>query len=189
VLATVSVKDRAAALAGFLCALLIVVGIVHAMHIGFNVTDSMPVGFYRFGSLDRPVRAGDIVELCLPENVARVGLERGYLDRGSCPTGALPLVKIVVALGGDTVDITSDGISVNGHLLPGSAPQARDTHGRPMPRQDFGKRQLPEGTVWLWTPNPRSWDSRYWGPIAASNVIARATLLLAVEPWSFVPGR
>jgi type IV secretory pathway protease TraF len=33
---------------------------------------------------------------------------------------------------------------------------------------------VPPNTVWLESENPRSWDSRYYGPIAIRYVRARA---------------
>ena len=56
----------------------------------------------------------------------QLGLKRGYEAR------ELPLLKRVVALAGDEVSVSSSGVSINGQLLPNSAPLFDDEAGRPL---------------------------------------------------------
>jgi type IV secretory pathway protease TraF len=70
---------------------------------------------------DVPIKRGSIVLFKPDGNTGeqQLGFDRGYEVRG------LPLLKRVVALAGDIVSVSSSGVSVNGQLLPNSAPRER----------------------------------------------------------------
>lgn len=154
------------------------------------VSDSMPRGIYLL--LRPPGRPRPCLALfCLPVEVGRSGRARGYLGVGSCPGGVAALLKPVVATAGDVVDVDSRGVSVNGALLPRSAPLARDGEGRPLSVNWRGPVTLPPGTfLAVSTFTGRSWDGRYWGPLPASVLRARAFPLLLDDPLPvpFGPG-
>ncbi|HTJ27574.1 MAG TPA: conjugative transfer signal peptidase TraF [Candidatus Limnocylindria bacterium] len=174
---------RVGALLGVLALLL---GALHAARLSFNFTDSMPIGIYRLDGVTRPVRAGDVVEVCPPPDAARLAMTRHYLLRnGPCPYGAIYLLKMVAAVGGDTVDVERNRVLVNGVALANSATLALDRQGKPLPHVSRGIYHLGPGQLWLWTPNPRSWDSRYYGPVAERGVAGFAHLVLAVAPWPY----
>ena len=62
--------------------LLATIGASH--FIGFNSSPSAaPVGFY-WRTAPRPGR-GQLIEFCLPEDVAEFAAARGYIGHGSCP--------------------------------------------------------------------------------------------------------
>lgn len=136
-----------------------------------NTTDSMPMGLWRQAP-PHTVRRGDVVLLCLPATpVTQLGRERGYIGSGPCATGQETVLKPVAAAGGDEVDVTAAGISVNGAEIPNSGQLARDGDGRPLPAYPAGSYHVPGGEVWLVSPhNPRSFDSRYFGPVPTSLV-------------------
>jgi conjugative transfer signal peptidase TraF len=96
-----------------------------------------------------------------------------------------PVLKIVAAAGGDRVQLLDRQVLVNGRALPGSGTVADDAHGRRLAHIARGTYTLAQNELWFWSPNPASWDSRYYGPVADSQVIGRATLLLALRPWDF----
>jgi len=132
-------------------------------------THSLPWGIYR--RTQEPIRRGILVHVCLPETLAAYALERAYIGAGPCPGVYQELLKPVAAVAGDAVEISVEGVSVNGHLLPGSPVFAADSAGRPhtvqMPQ---GQYIVPDGQVFLLsTFHPRSWDGRYFGflPLAA----------------------
>lgn len=136
-----------------------------------------PPGIYRAATL-RPKRAlarGELVLVCLPETLARFALARGYLARGAgCGDGIEPVGKRIGALAGDTVAVAPDYVAVDGRRLPNSASRRRDSLGREVPHVAFGKYPVENGEVWLFgEANPRSWDSRYFGPVPASAVRAQ----------------
>jgi conjugative transfer signal peptidase TraF len=142
------------------------------------LTDSSaPSGIYRVEGLPsgkplRDLRRGELVEACLPDAIAQRGLERGYLQRGGCPGGAEPVAKSVGALSGDIVVISAGYVAVNGnHLSSLSETSPSDSRGRALDHVKWGARRVLPNTVWLFGfNNPRSWDSRYFGPVLQSDV-------------------
>jgi conjugative transfer signal peptidase TraF len=132
-------------------------------------TPSLPWGIYR--RTREPITRGALVHFCLPEALARYALERGYVRGGLCPGAAQELVKPVVAVAGDAVAITADGVSVNGVSIPRTPVYDRDSQRRPQRRwRPPGAFVVPDGQVFVVSNfHPRSWDSRYFGllPLAA----------------------
>lgn len=133
-----------------------------------NDSPSMPTGLYirTWSESD-----ASLVVFCPVEPFARLSVERGYRSRGNCPDGAEPLAKPIAARPADVVDLSAKGMAVNGQLLPNTAPLATDTGGRPLPHWPFGKYVVASSTLWVASSyNPRSFDSRYFGPVKASQV-------------------
>jgi conjugative transfer signal peptidase TraF len=146
---------------------------VLATHLGVwvNLSPSLPMGIYR--TVERPAARGSTVLVCLPAAVGRFAVDRGYLPRGPCPGGAGRLGKIVAAMGGDTVDVEENGVTINGHRVPGSGPRTVDRRGRPLPHLPTGARVVPPGMVFLLaTHHPLSFDSRYYGAVPYSDLSA-----------------
>ncbi len=151
-----------------------------------NFTPSMPLGIYMLtpvsptGKLPR----GAFVAACVPHIAAELGRRRGYLAAGPCPTDAEMLLKIIVAAGGDDVVISANGVSINGCALPHSRQLAVDVAGRKLSRWPEGRYRLRSDQLWLYAANDRSWDSRYWGPVAATDVTATLVPVFTV-PLAF----
>ena len=81
------------------------------------------------------------------------------------------MVKPVAAAEGDVVTVAGSGVSVNGELVQGTAQLSRDSAGRPMQPFQAGTYQVGAGEVWLLSGHdPRSFDSRYFGPVPAVQV-------------------
>jgi conjugative transfer signal peptidase TraF len=94
----------------------------------------------------------------------------------------MPLLKPIVAEAGDAVDVSVQGIAVNGSLLRNSAPLRVDTKGRPLPTWRFGHYVVGPGTVWVASSyTRRSFDSRYFGPVPTSSI--RAYVRPLVTGW------
>ncbi len=167
----------------------IVAFIVASLHLTFNYTDSLPVGFYSASPLAGNVQSGDIVEVCAPQEIARFGLLRHYLGKGSCSSGSAYLLKIAAATAGDRVLLRREGVFVNGKRLPGSRTLVKDRLGRSIPRVHLGTYLLEADQVWLWTPNPHSWDSRYYGPVRKANIAGKAKLILPIGAWPYLSER
>lgn len=132
-----------------------------------NTTASFPMGWY--WQLDRPAIKGELVLFCPPrEPVFTTALERGYLSPGLCSAGSSPLIKRVVAVGGDHVVITAAGTMVNGMAVPNSSQRAMDPAGRPLPAYRL-EAVLSAGYVLLLSDHhAASFDGRYFGPVAAT---------------------
>lgn len=67
-----------------------------------NFTPSAPVGLWRVIDMPDELRRGVIVSVC-PPTAAVVDhmLDGGFLARGSCPAGSMPLLKPIAAIAGD----------------------------------------------------------------------------------------
>lgn len=166
-------------------ALAVIGGVVLAFrHSGlrFQHTGSLPRGIYRdVAGPSARLERGATAVWCLPQATARWARERGYLNRGDCSGHAEPLGKVVLAIAGDTVDLSADGVRLNAAAVRRTALPTRDLHGRPTPHAPFGRYVLASGEVWLWSPyTTRSFDSRVFGPVPVSALVA------VVRPvWTF----
>lgn len=157
--------------------------LVYGFQLTYNSTDSLPVGIYRVRELRGDPQRGEVVGFCLEGEAARVALARGYVHRQAlepyaygtrCASGAAPIGKPVAGVPGDTVEVGRDGIWINGLRLANSRPLARDRAGREMPVQRPGHRVLGDGEYWVQsTRSPRSFDSRYYGPVRRSQILDR----------------
>lgn len=159
--------------------LAIAAGSTYAAGYRVNVSDSLPPGVWQIRP-GAPAR-GSIVLACPPDTpLFRAARQAHYIARGFCPGGMAPLLKPVAAVAGDRVVISSAGISVNGSPIPNSARFAVDGSGRFLPNAPDGVSIVPAGQVWLLSSyNKYSFDSRYFGPVAASRVsgVARPVYL------------
>jgi conjugative transfer signal peptidase TraF len=167
----------------------IAVGIVFCgasrLGIRINLSPSLPIGLYQVASGPDAT----LVEFCPPEPFASMANARGYRQPGTCPDGGTPLMKPVVARAGDTVRLSEKGVSVNGRALPNSAPLLKDTTNRPLSPWPYGAYVVQPGTIWaISTFNPRSFDSRYFGPIS-EPVIRNHVWPLLVLPYFFQKSR
>lgn len=151
---------------------------VRAAGLRVNDTASMPRGFWRVVAADAPLRRGEIVVVCPPDTVPiREGVVRGYIPAGACPGGTAPLLKPVAAVAGDVVTVTTAGFAVDDRPVASCQPVAncepllRDSTGRALRAMPVGTYPVAPGTIWLLSGHdPRSFDSRYFGPVPAANI-------------------
>ncbi len=134
-------------------------------------TDSAaPAGIYREVTGVAPGR-GALVAACLPAEITRAGLARGYLRQGDCPAGAEPVAKVIGALPGDVVKVERSQVVVDGVRMAESPTAACDSAGRELPHAAWGTHRVAPGEVWLFGFNDlRSWDARYFGPVPLTAV-------------------
>ena len=162
---------------GALC-LLLLFGLLQlsgSLGLRINTSPSLPVGLY-ITTVDPKSR---LVEFCPPEPYARFAIARGYRDAGNCADGAAPLLKPVIAEAGDVVEVSTSGLIVNGQPVPNTAAVHTDTKGRPLPPWPSGHYKVEAGTIWVASSyNSRSFDSRYFGPIAAWTIRDRVRPLI-----------
>jgi len=130
----------------------------------WNITPSVPTGLY-WVSDQRALAVGDRVAIA-PPKLRKLLAERGYLPIG------VPLLKRVGAAPGQTICRTSSDLTIDGRL---AAPvRTHDRAGRPLPSWS-GCIVLRDGEIFVLNPaQPDSFDSRYFGPLLAKNVIGRA---------------
>ncbi len=157
-----------------------IVGATWHWGLRLNVSRSAPRGLYRMVPV-APSR-GSFVAVCLQPDVARFARARGYLGPGDCPGGVQGAIKQVIALPGDRVDVSPGEVRVNGRRLPNSATAAVDSAGRPLPHVPWGRHPVPAEHVWvLGTADPRSWDSRYFGPLSSAHIRATVAPVLTID--------
>jgi conjugative transfer signal peptidase TraF len=135
----------------------------------------MPRGVYYTEPVEGALRRSDTIEACLPAPAATFARSRGYLAAGIfCDDGVQRIVKSVLAIPGDTVDVSPLGLRVAGKLLLNTAALAHDSRRRPLPAIPSGRYPVRAGTVWLFsTETPASFDSRYFGPVPTSAIRRR----------------
>ena len=135
--------------------------------IRLNLTPSLPLGFY----ITSRSWDANLVEFCPQAAAATISLSRQYRTAGTCRDGGAPLLKPAVAFAGDEVEVSANGIRVNGQLLPNSAGRFRDHLQRPLDPWPYGTYKVERGTVWVVSSfNSYSFDSRYYGPIPNSGI-------------------
>jgi signal peptidase I len=113
----------------------------------------------------RPLHRGDIVVFTSP------------VDR------KIDLIKRVIAVAGDTVEVRDKRLLINGEEVPDSHAEFRDQHVRDsVPRDRFGPVTVPPGKFFVMGDNrDQSYDSRYWGFADERDVKGQATFIY----WSW----
>lgn len=148
-----------------LAALLMPLAVPNRVQIVYNPSDSVPSGWYRIGPADS-LQVGSIVLARLPAPAAAQVAQRGYLPAG------IPLLKHIGAAAPQRVCV--DGTSVRIDDVAVAAVMRADGRGRPLTAWSQCRR-LTHGELFLLSnTNPASFDSRYFGPIRASDVIGSA---------------
>lgn len=162
-----SMRRRAAMIGAGIACLAVTIALPPRPLLVWNASASAPIGLYAVTAPDHP-RTGDMVIAWPPEPARRMGAARRYIPLN------VPLVKRVADAPGDTVCERGPAISVNGRRVADR--QAADRAGRPMPWW-HGCITLRGGALFLLMDNPASFDGRYFGPTAASDVVGKAHLL------------
>jgi conjugative transfer signal peptidase TraF len=145
-----------------------------------NTTKSIPIGLYLTSS--SAIKKGAYVMFCPPPSgVFDEARQRGYIGGGLCPGGYGYMMKKVLAAKSDAIDVSDDGVRVNGELLPLSAPLKVDKAGRPLPRYQASSYALGNSEVLLMSDVSRtSFDGRYFGPINLAQIKA---VIVPVFVW------
>ena len=137
----------------------------------WNASASVPIGLYRVEP-GNGIGVADIALVMPPEPLASFVAARGYLPNG------VPLLKRVLALGGQTVCRRRTAIVVGG-VTYGHA-RGRDGRGRALPVWQ-GCYVVAGDQVFLMNWDAAdSFDGRYFGPLPLTSVIGRA-----VPVWTF----
>lgn len=144
--------------------------LLNIFHVRFNYTASMPIGFY-WRVMSAHIKRGDLVSICLTDQLAKVALQSGYLKVGNCPSGVVPMLKQVIAIPGDTISLNNYSVTVNQtrYVAPFNVV---DHNNKPI--QKFitnGTYQLSD-SYWVYGANDplKSWDSRYYGAVSKAII-------------------
>ena len=152
----------------------------YAIGARINTSRSIPLGLYWVSN--KPVVKGAYVMFCPPQvGVIAEAKHRGYLTSGFCPGDYGYMMKKILATTDDAVTIADIGVSVNGALLPFSAPLSKDRAGRPMPRYQSANFIVGNSEVLLMSDvSGTSFDGRYFGPVNRSQI---ETAIVPVFTW------
>ena len=142
-----------------------------------NVSASVPRGVYlkeKEGNLER----GNLVLVC-PSNGAvwrLVAQSRSVVKGSGCGGTLAPLMKEIAAVEGDTVEVTTGGVLLNGTLRTRTALLSFSSRGKPLPQASSQK--IPRGELFLLGSSPESLDSRYFGTVPIRDVQGVLTRIL-----------
>lgn len=130
----------------------------------YNATDSLPHGLYLV--VQKPVyERGDLVVFPVPVSVKGLVRQRHWL-----PDGAF-LIKPIAGENGDMLSTKSGRCLVNGADF--GPVETVDRTGQQLPVFSINRR-LEKGEIAVVNPTPRSFDSRYFGPISERQIIGKA---------------
>jgi conjugative transfer signal peptidase TraF len=136
-----------------------------SIRVVYNPSDSVPRGWYSVGPAGA-LHADSIVLARLPAEVSALAAQRGYLPAG------IPLLKRIGAVAPQRVCVDGMAVRIDGVQI--AVARSADGLGRPLPIWQQC-RSLSDGELFLLSAtNPASFDSRYFGPIAAAAVIGSA---------------
>ena len=116
-----------------------------------------------------PLHRGQLVEVCLPHEVALFAASRAYIRAaGRCADNTEPVIKEIGAMPGDRIYVDPSSIL------------ATDSGGRPMTQSFPGWHRIPPGQIWLDGSARNSFDSRYFSTVPIENVRA---VLVPLWTW------
>ena len=133
---------------------------VYGVRLPYFGTDIVPIG--------KP-RRGDVVVFIYPQDEDK------------------DFIKRVVGVEGDTIEVRDKRLYVNGETVADPhAHFAEGEEGRAVaPRDNYGPFKVPPGYIFVMGDNrDRSYDSRFWGPVALDKVKGKAFLIY----WSWDGG-
>ena len=147
------------------------------------------------GSMLPTIEIGDHIfvnKLAYEVRLPWIGTElfqTGELKRGevivfvSPVDGKTDLIKRVVAVAGDRVEVRAKKLYVNDVLVDDSSAQFVDPRVSPTgPRDNYGPVVVPEGKFFVMGDNrDKSYDSRFWGFADVARIKGRATFVY----WSW----
>jgi conjugative transfer signal peptidase TraF len=159
---------RAAVVLGMdlgLAALLMPLVIPNRVQLVYNPSDSVPRGWYHIVPADA-LQVGSLVLARLPASAAALAAQRGYLPSG------VPLLKRIAAMAPQRVCVDGNAVRIDEVVV--AAVRPADGQGRPLSVWQQCRR-LARGELFLLSStHPASFDSRYFGPVRASDVIGSA---------------
>ncbi|KTD05834.1 conjugal transfer protein TraF [Legionella gratiana] len=165
----------------FLISLITLGALFHAMDFRINLTESIPIGLYRITSAESLKNA--YVIFCPDDRKSfRLAKNRGYLDHGLNCGGYGYLMKKVVAVSGDILSVTPEGVLVNQTLLPFSKPKLKDGINRTLPQWRILDYPLKENEVMTMTSQSEwSFDGRYYGLVHTRQIKGMITPIWVIN--------
>jgi conjugative transfer signal peptidase TraF len=130
-----------------------------------RTASSAPRGIYF--RTHAPLHRGQLVEACLPHEVALFAASRAYIrGTGRCGDNTEPVIKEIGAMPEEEVYVSPTTILTT------------DSGGRPMTESFPGWHRIPTREIWLHGSARNSFDSRYFGAVPIENVNAVLKLIV-----------
>ncbi|HAT1811114.1 TPA: conjugative transfer signal peptidase TraF [Legionella pneumophila] len=174
-------KKSMVVLAWVLISLLAAALLLCAWGLRINLTHSIPVGFYRI--ISTPIAKNGYVIFCPDRRASfQLAAQHGYIDHGLCSSGYGYLMKQIVAVKGDRLSVTSEGVFINHKRLPLSKPKPKDGLNRALPQWRIQDYKLQEGDIMTMT-NQSEWsfDGRYYGLVHTGQIKGMLTPLWVIN--------
>lgn len=133
-----------------------------------NLSPSMEKGIYLLKKIDE-LKKGDVVVLNIPLNIKETLYSRGYL-----PKNIKTLLKEVVAIEGDYVEVVHNKFYVNGEFKGDIA--RKDPKGRELVSH-VENGVLKSDEIFLLGRGENSFDSRYFGVVKKSEILKKTILI------------
>jgi signal peptidase I len=133
------------------------------------------------GSMSPTIQVGDWIVTRDLDEEGRRALDRGDIVLFRYPLGTTGrAVKRVVALEGDRVAISPHSTTVNGHVIPTAGAPSADAARTSV-------ETIPPDHVFLLGDNQAgSIDSRSFGPVPTTEIVARELLIIGKPPWTTI---
>lgn len=154
-----------------LSGLYLVVGALQFYTIGltYQTSSSMQRGWYATYPIVGKLKVNDIVLFKPALALASYLQKQGWLLPNAW------IMKHIVAVPGDLVCLKQQKVWVNGRVM--ASILCYDKHQQPLPRLSFC-RHLAKNEYWLMSLRiPNSFDSRYFGPVLRSQLLAKSVKL------------
>ncbi|CZP46022.1 conjugal transfer peptidase TraF [Legionella pneumophila] len=153
----------------------------HSMGFRINLTESISVGLYRITGTE-PLKNTYVIFCPDDRQTFRLAKNRGYIDHGLYCNGYGYLMKKVVAVSGDILSVTNEGVYVNQMLIPYSKPKLQDGMNRSLPQWQVKKYQLQEDEIMTMTSQSEwSFDGRYYGLVHTRQIKGMITPIWVIN--------
>ncbi|MGL4976791.1 MAG: signal peptidase I [Cetobacterium sp.] len=133
-----------------------------------NLSPSMEKGIYLLKDIKK-LKKGDVVLLSIPKNTEKIIYSRKYL-----PQNIKTLLKQVVAVEGDLIEIADNKLYINGSYVKDLS--SKDSRGRVL-ETFVTNGKLKKDEFFLLGTKENSYDSRYFGAVNRVEILKQAILL------------
>ncbi len=160
---------------------ILLIVVILSRQVVFNPTTSVARGYYfTYPVLNYTVN--DLVLLCVNNQVQLSIMHQLHLPytTNACLNNAPFLMKYIVASANDVVEVTPSGILVNGRFQENSK-GIKQYKNISLPTMPLGKFKLAPDEFFVLGKSSHSYDSRYFGIIKKTQIVAKARLLFLRE--------
>ncbi|HAT7826690.1 TPA: conjugative transfer signal peptidase TraF [Legionella pneumophila] len=174
-------KKPSIIIAIFLISTIAAGSLFHSMGFRINLTESIPVGLFCITGTE-PLKNTYVIFCPDDRQTFRLAKNRGYIDQGLYCNGYGYLMKKVVAVSGDILSVTNEGVFVNQMLIPYSKPKLQDGMNRTLPQWQVMNYQLQEDEIMTMTSESEwSFDGRYYGLVHTRQIKGMITPIWVIN--------